>query len=298
MNAVLDNIYRFLYTLWNQIIGVISSGSIADILDIAVIAFIIYKGIQLIRETRAQQLLKGIALLLIIYFAAGWLNMVSLSWVMNKVFNYAIIAIAIIFQPEIRRALEHMGRSSFLKRGGSNAIQKETVEYCIDAVCKSAQDMQDKKIGALIVFERETPLGEISDTGTYIDAEASESLISNVFYPKSPLHDGGMVIRGGRVNAAGCIFPLTENEIDQGMGTRHRAAVGLSENSDGVVVVVSEETGTISIAVNGELTRGYNGLTLRQQLDKLLIIQPEEEQKKTIWAKIKNLGGGNSNEQK
>lgn len=297
MDAFFHEVYSFFYTLWNQITAVVLSATIVDVLDIAVIAFIIYEGIQLIKETRAQQLLKGIILLLIIYIVSGWLGMVSLSWLMNKVFNYAIIAIAIIFQPEIRRALEHMGRSNFFRRD-KNSLMHETMEYCIDEVCKSAQDMQDKKIGALIVFERQTPLGEIADTGTVIDAEPSEALISNVFYPKSPLHDGGMVIKNGRVFAAGCIFPLTATDIGQEMGTRHRAAVGLSENSDGVVVVVSEETGTISIALSGKIMRGYNGLTLRQKLNELLITEEEEAQGKGPRSWFKNIGGGKKNEQK
>ena len=293
---LLENVYLFFYRLWNQILAVIFSAGIVDVLDIAVIAFIIYKGIQLVRETRAQQLLKGIGLLLVIYFLADWLQMASLIWILNKVFNYGIIAVAIIFQPEIRRALEHMGRSNLLFGRNNGAVSKETVEYCIDAVCKSAQDMSNKHIGALIVFERVTPLGEIAGTGTAVDAEASEPLISNVFYPKSPLHDGGMIISGGRISAAGLILPLTSSELAKELGTRHRAAVGMSENSDAVVVVVSEETGTISIAEGGTITRGYNGLTLKQRLGELLITQDEQETK-GILAKIKKIGGGNSNEQ-
>lgn len=293
MGAFFSDISSFFYTLWNQIVGVILSFSVVDLIDIAVIAFIIYKGIQMIRETRAQQLLKGIALLLAVYILARWMGMSSLSWLMNQVFNYAIIAVAIIFQPEIRRTLEHMGRSNFFRRGGSGVFESETIEYCIDQVCRAAQDMQDKKIGALIAFERQTPLGEICATGTEVDAAASEALISNVFYPKSPLHDGGMIIRDGRIFAAGCIFPLTATDIGQEMGTRHRAAVGMSENSDSVVVVVSEETGIISVAVNGTIIRGYNGLTLRQKLGELLITEQEEVQSKNLLKRIKNIAGGN-----
>lgn len=294
---MLENIYRFFYTLWNQIIAVITSANIVDLLDIAVIAFIIYKGIQLVRETRAQQLLKGIVLLLAIFLVSGWMGMSSLTWLLTHVFNYGIVAIAIIFQPEIRRALEHMGRTNIFGRN-RNDIAKETLEYSIDAVCKSCQDMSDKRIGALIVFERVTPLGEIAGTGTPIDAQASEPLISNIFYPKSPLHDGGMIISGGRVSAAGCILPLTSSEIGRELGTRHRAAVGMSENSDSVVVVVSEETGMISIAVAGAIDRGYSGVTLKQKLTELLINEENEENSKNIIARIRKIGGGNGNEQK
>lgn len=294
---MLDSVYRFFYTLWNQIVAVVLSANLVDLLDILVIAFILYKSIQLIRETRAQQLLKGIALLLAVYLVSDWLGMSSLTWLMNKVFNYGIIAVAIIFQPEIRRALEHMGRTNILFGRSGGSVSKETVEYCIDAVCKSAQDMSDKRIGALIVFERATPLGEIAATGTAVDAQASEPLISNVFYPKSPLHDGGMIISGGRISAAGCILPLTSSEIGRELGTRHRAAVGMSENSDAVVLVVSEETGTISIAQGGTITRGYNGLALRQRLNQLLITEEEKENKKGVLARIKKIGGGSGNEQ-
>lgn len=295
---MLDTIYHFFYTLWNQIVAVILSANLVDLLDIIVIAFIIYKGIQLIRETRAQQLLKGIALLLIIYFVADLLKMSSLTWLLNAVFNYGIIAVAIIFQPEIRRALEHMGRTNILFGRSGGSVSKETIEYCIDAVCKSAQDMSDKRIGALIVFERVTPLGEIAATGTAVDAEVSEALVSNVFYPKSPLHDGGMIVSGGRISAAGCILPLTSSEIGKELGTRHRAAVGMSENSDAVVLVVSEETGTISIAEGGNITRGYNGLALKQRLNQLLITEEESDAKKGVLARIKKIGGGSGNEQK
>lgn len=293
-----DSIYKYFYVLWNQILAVITTANIVDLLDIAVIAFVIFKAIQLIRETRAQQLLKGIALLLAIFILSDWLGMASLSWLMTRVFSYGIIAIAIVFQPELRRALEHMGRTNILFGRGNSQVTSASMENCIDAICKSCQDMQNKRIGALIVFERATPLGEIADTGTTINADVTEPLISNIFYPKSPLHDGGMIISNARVSAAGCILPLTSSEIGKELGTRHRAAVGMSENSDAVVVVVSEETGIISIAEGGAIIRGYNGLTLKQRLKELLVSEEKEDGAKGIIAKIKNIGGGNSNEQK
>ena len=297
MDAVLSNIYMFFYSLWNQITAVILSANIVDILDIALISFIIYKGTQMIRETRAGQLFKGIVVLLLLYLVSGWFGMATVKWVMDKVFAYAIIAVAIIFQPEIRRALERMGRTNFFGRG-SREESSDSIIRTIDAVCKSCADMQNKKVGALLVFECRTPLGEIADTGTVLDADVSQSLVTSIFFPNSPLHDGGMIIRGSRVYAAGCIFPLTTSPIGQEMGTRHRAAIGISENSDCIAVVVSEETGVISIAENGEITRNYNGLTLRQKLTELLVNEEDTETKNGFLGKIKNIGGGNSNGKK
>ena len=296
MDAFLSNIHMFFYSLWNQIMAVVLSANFVDILDIALISYIIYKGTQMIRETRAQQLFKGIVLLFFMYLVAGWFGMATIKWLMDKVFAYAIIAVAIIFQPELRRALERMGRSNIFGRGAND--DGDGIFKVIDAVCKSVSDMQDKKVGALLVFERKTPLGEIADTGTVLDADVSESLVSSVFFPNSPLHDGGMIIRGSRIYAAGCIFPLTVGSIGQDMGTRHRAAIGISENSDCIAIVVSEETGTISIAENGELTRDYNGLALRQKLNELLATKENTETKGGIVAKIKNIGGGNSDGKK
>ncbi len=280
---MLGNILEFFSGIWKQIATVVLSITVADILDIIIIAFIIYKGIGLVRESRALQLLKGILLLLVVYILARWFGMVSLTYVLNNVFSYAIVAIAIVFQPEIRRALEHMGGSNFFKR--QNNMESQLLDDILEEICKACQDMSNKKIGALIVFEVKTPLGEICDTGTFIDASVSQALVGNIFYPKSPLHDGAMVVRDGKINAAGCILPLTAREIGDNMGTRHRAAVGMTENSDAVVVVVSEETGNISVAVGGNIDRNFNGLTLRQRLEDLLIPSVSEEQA-TLWHRI------------
>ncbi|HHW46223.1 MAG TPA: TIGR00159 family protein [Clostridiales bacterium] len=274
MSGFFVEVFDFLYTIGNEIIAVIKNIRLFDVLDILIIAFVIYKGIELIRETRAQQLLKGIIVLFVVWLLAQWLDMKSLKWLMVKVVDSAIIAIAIIFQPELRRALEHVGRSNFgsLALGQSAEELREVWLRCIDSICRACQTMQEQKIGALIVIERATLLGEIIDTGTVVDAAASASLISNIFFPKSPLHDGAMIIRAGKVYAAGCILPLTSHtELSRELGTRHRAAIGMSENSDAIVVVVSEETGIISVAENGKLTRDYNTITLRERLKDSLI---------------------------
>lgn len=304
MSTFWRNIDAFFYSLWNQFVGILTLVRPQDILDIAIVAFIIYKGIELIRETRAQQLFKGLVILLGIFLVARWLDLKSLTWLMVKVFDYAIIAFAIVFQPEIRRALERMGRSNFSAIGLSQSVEEEREIWlrCIDAVSKASQTMQERKVGALMVFERTTLLGEIINTGTVVDAAASASLICNVFYPKSPLHDGAMIIRGGRVHAAGCILPLTPNtDLSRELGTRHRAAIGMSENSDAVVVVVSEETGNISIAVNGVLTRDYNPIILREQLKKYILSDEGEDTPKRfrrVRGIFKFIGGKRENGQK
>ncbi len=267
MNAFFDS----LGNMFVQVFYALKNIRPADIIDILLIAFVLYKGIELFKKSRAGQLMKGIFILVVVAVLAQWLELVTVKWVLNKFIDSLIIVIAIIFQPELRRALERVGRGQL--GGHSFTDEREGVLRCIDSVCKACASMQEQKIGALIVFERSTLLGEIIDTGTSVDAEASSQIISNIFFPKSPLHDGAMVIRDGRVLSAGCILPLTSNtSLHSSLGTRHRAAMGMSENSDAAVVVVSEETGIISIAVNGEITRNYNSITLREELSKLLLV--------------------------
>lgn len=300
--TVWNSIYSFFYTLFNQVIAAFHDFRVVDILDILAIAFLIYKSIELLRETRAKQLVKGLFVLLLVWLMARWFDLVSLNWLLTKVLDYALIALAIIFQPELRRALEKVGRSSFGKLFGiaSNNNNSEVLQ-CIDAVCRAATYMQEQKCGALMVIERQTQLGDIVNTGTVIDSKASSDLICNVFYPKSPLHDGAMIIRDGRLLAAGCILPLTANtNLSNQLGTRHRAAIGMSENSDALVVVVSEETGNISIALNGGITRDYNGLTLRETLIRNLVDeQNSKEPAKNIKGLFNNLKKkrGDGNEQ-
>ncbi len=264
-----SNFCDSVYSLFNQIFFAITNYWYLGILDVIIVAFIIYKAIEFLRESRAALLLKGIIILLAVSVFANVFGLVSLKWLLNKVFDYALIAIVVIFQPELRRALEKVGRSNIaaIAKGQLNDNLDYDIKACIDAVCKSVVAMADKKIGALIVFERKTMLGDIANTGTIINAEASYEMISNIFFPKSPLHDGALLIRDTKLFAAGCILPLTVNsDLNSQLGTRHRAAIGMSENSDAVVVVVSEETGTISIAINGSIKRDYNSVTLKEEL--------------------------------
>ena len=286
MSGFFSEIYDFLYTLFNLIIAAFSNMRFIDYLDIIVMTFLIYKAIEFFRDTRAKQLLKGILVLVLVSAISVWFDFVTLKWLMIKVVNYGIIVLAVLFQPELRRALERVGRSRFgiFRFGASSKVDNDAILNCIHASCRAAVKMQEQKCGALMVFERTTLLGEIVSTGVKIDAEASIDLICNIFYPKSPLHDGGMILRDGRVYAAGCILPLAQNNnvIAQELGTRHRAAIGMSENSDAVVVVVSEENGVISLAVNGAIERGFNAITLRERLIQYLMSEDNQENRSFI----------------
>lgn len=262
------------YAFWNQIVYSVSNIRVFDILDIAIIAFLVYKAIEFLRNSRAGQLVKGIVILLVAYALATWWELAVLRWLLSIIVDSAVIALAVIFQPELRRILEKVGHTRFA--ASSSQEGERRISSCIDEVCKSVAVMHEKKIGALIVFEHTTQLGEIINTGTVIDAEASASMVSNIFFPKSPLHDGALIVREGRLYAAGCILPLTESrQISSQLGTRHRAAIGMTENSDAIVLVVSEETGIISIVKNGEIKRNYTPVSANAELRRQLISAPE-----------------------
>lgn len=282
INTVLDA----LYSAWNQFFYAIINIRIFDIIDILIVAFIIFKAIEFLRETSAGQLVKGIVVLLVVFAIANLFNLVSIKWILTKVLDYAIIALAIIFQPELRRLLEKVGTSNISLLGKqSYSAENEKIKECIDAVCKAVTVMSDKRIGALIVFERKSSLTEITNTGTVLNADASYEIIGNIFFPKSPLHDGALIINNGTIRAAGCILPLTaNNNINSLLGTRHRAAIGVSEKTDAIALVVSEETGNISLAVNGRITRDYNSVTLKEEL--YLSLLNEEDTKKSFVSDI------------
>ncbi len=285
----MNSIFNAIYATWNQIIYALSNIRIFDVIDILVMAFIIYKAIGFFRESRAGQLIKGLVILFLMFAIAKWWDLAVLSWTLTNVMSSLIIAVAVIFQPELRRILENVGRTKF-SHGQFFDDNDSAVSECIDKICKAAGFMQEKKIGALIVFERTTQLGEIINTGTILDATPSVSVVNNVFFPKSPLHDGAMIVRGGRIYAAGCILPLTQNsDINSQLGTRHRAAIGMSENSDAVVLVVSEETGIISIVEGGKITRNYNAVTATAQLRKLLIADDNDANNSGIKTALKKI---------
>lgn len=278
---------------WNQIIGTIKAIGIGDVLDILVVAVLIYQVIKLIKETRAIQLLKGIAALVLMYFAAYNLNMRTLKFIMQNVLATGVLALVIIFQPELRRMLEHVAQSKLGKLNlFTSTPEKDNQETAaqlkaIEVITSACEYLAKTKTGALVVFERETKLGEIVKTGTVVDAAPSLELIGNLFFVNSPLHDGAMIIRSGRVCAAGCFLPLSQNyTISKEMGTRHRAALGMSENSDAVIVVVSEETGTISVAESGVIERNFSTEQLAKRLRREMLHADEDEVQK---GGVKNL---------
>lgn len=284
-----SGVFNAIYATLNQVIYAVRHIRVFDILDILIIAYIIYKAISFFRESRAGQLVKGIIVLFVVYIIADWWNLVTVQWMLSKVMNSVLLAAVVIFQPELRRILENVGKTKF-SRDRFLDNDKDEVSESIDKIAKVAGFMSDKRIGALIVFERTTQLGEIVNTGTHIDAAVSVSIVNNIFFPKSPLHDGAMIIREGRILAAGCILPLTQNDtLSSQLGTRHRAAIGMSENSDAVVLVVSEETGIISIVEGGKITRNYNSVTACTELRRLLIADTDGEKQNSIISVIKSI---------
>ncbi len=245
-----------------------------DIVDILLVSFAFYYVIKLLRQTRAFHLVKGIVLMGIIYFIVSSFNMSASSYVLNQLFSNIVIVMLLLFQPELRHAIESFGRGDFRKLSiftSKNSDfyeeERETVSYDIS---KAVSNMSVSKTGCLIVVEGKTPLGEIIATGCKVDANVTSMIIENIFFPKSPLHDGAVVIRDNRVYAAGCILPLTQNELSAELGTRHRAAVGMSEHSDALVIVVSEETGDISVASAGTLERNISAGEVHECLSSFL----------------------------
>ncbi|MBQ4616752.1 MAG: diadenylate cyclase CdaA [Clostridia bacterium] len=274
-----DQIGAFFANAWEQIVAFFSTINLfSAVVDIVAVAFVVYSLVKLVRDSRAEQLIKGVLLLAVVYVLASLLDLQALNYLLSILFDNALILVVVVFQPEIRRALEKVGHSSLsgafaaLGKGGSEEEVAASRKECIAAVCGAVEQLQRQRMGALIVFERETNLGDIINSGTLIDAGPSVELIGNVFFNKAPLHDGAMIIRDGRVHAAGCILPLTNrHHLSSSLGTRHRAAVGMSENSDALVVVVSEETSAISLALGGELTRDYTPKTLRIALENIML---------------------------
>lgn len=279
--------------IWNAFISLAKSFTLFDALDVIIVSFIIYNAIKLVRETRAGQLVKGLLILALVWALASYFKLYMLSILLNYFFQFGVIAMFVIFQPELRRALEQLGRSKIGKnfwffQSSSKEAEVLIQKYrkSINSVVDAAAALQKIKMGALIVFEKQTKLGDIIDTGTIVNADPSSPIICNIFFNKAPLHDGAMIMRDGIVYAAGCILPLTKsNTVSIDLGTRHRAALGMSENSDAVIVVVSEETGQISVAVNGVLTRNYTRETLKSVLEGSILpdnLDPNEKRQSKI----------------
>ena len=254
----------------------------SDYLDILIVAFLLYKILPLIQKTGAMRIAKVILVVVVLAWVTGLLELYTISYVLNQFLQVGLIAVVILFQPEIRRTLDHLGSMKLKKIFGSEKEEPEMAPIVVQTV-QACEVMSREKVGALIVFARDNPLDEYFKTGTQLDAQVSEQLLRNVFFPKAALHDGAVIVRNGRIAVAGCVLPLSDSKrLHADLGTRHRAGVGISEVSDAVVVIVSEETGTISVAVGGMLKRHL----APQTLEKLLLNElcGEEEKQTTDFS--------------
>lgn len=273
--AFLENILSAVVSVWeNNVWAYLRDITLVDVLDILVLAVLLHVAFKFMRDRRAGKLALGVVIFMGILILSSVLEMHAIQFIFSNFYQIGLLAIVIVFQPELRAGLEKMGNTPFSGLKGLTSDTKEiaNISADIDVLCEAACDMARTKTGALIVIERSTKLGEYIKSGVLVNAQLSSFLLRNIFFNKAPLHDGAVIIRGHRIFAAGCFLPLsTKEDIVQDLGTRHRAAMGLSESSDAVVIVVSEETGTISLATDGALQRNFNYNSLKQELMKLLI---------------------------
>lgn len=267
-----------------QVLELFMNITMRDIADMAIVAFVFYKLYMLIRETRAEQLIKGILVLLIATQVSEWLQLHVINWILRNTMTVGVIAVLIVFQPELRRGLEYIGRTKFLTKSIVD-IEEEEIKNTVEELVDAIGSLSRQKIGALVVIERETGLSEVVETGTQIRGKISSGLLINIFIPNTPLHDGAVVIRKNEILAAGCLLPLTDNpNISKALGTRHRAGIGMTERSDAMVIIVSEETGAISVAEDGKLKRF---LDTKKLCDLLLHSYKAEENRKWQFLKMK-----------
>ena len=284
-NFTIDRVKTTLY----NIIGFMGLNNPLDaikaIIDIGIVAFAIYKLIILVKDTRAMQLIKGILFIFAATYLSKWLGLKTIAYILNNSIQLIGITLVIIFQPELRRALEHIGRSKFKDFFSFDEENSDVqTKAYIEEIVKACMEMSKNYTGALIVIERQTKIGEITNTGVLLDSQISSELLINIFTPNTPLHDGAVIIRENRIKAAACFLPLTDNpNLSKELGTRHRAALGISEVSDSIAIVVSEESGKISFALNGGLTRNLTADTLRKALNKNLLDIKNPNRKLAIW---------------
>lgn len=279
---------KWLTDVWGGFVRNMSSITVVDVVDILCVAVLIYYVYKFIRERRAGKLAVGVSVIILFLILSELLEMHALQFLLTNVFQVGLITLVILFQPELRSALEKMGGES-LRSFRNIGEQKGTAEAdaLISSVCSAATDMASSRTGALLVFEGTTKLGDLILTGTVINADPSSFLIKNIFFDRSPLHDGAVIVRDGKLYAAGCLLPLSaKSDITKDLGTRHRAAIGMSENSDAFVLVVSEETGVISVARDGVLKRGFTAQKLEKELRAFLIPEAEEKVAGKAFRKI------------
>lgn len=277
----------------DMISNAIAGIGITDAIDIAIVAFVIYKILAFIRETRAEQLVKGLLVLGVAFFASDIFNLYTLNWILQGTMTLGVVALVVVFQPELRRGLEYVGRSKFVRPQFAH-VDKDEAKAVTAAIIKAIDYFSVNKIGCLLIMEREISLNDISETGTSIDSLISTEMLGNIFYEGAPLHDGATIIRGTRILSAGCVLPLTQDKsLSKELGTRHRAAIGITENSDSIALVVSEETGIISMALEGKLQRFLDIKTVEKTLLNLYFDFGEKESVKVpfiekFWRAKKN----------
>jgi diadenylate cyclase len=274
-----NNIYILAVKGWMDM-DIFRIFELRDIIDITLVAIVIYKLAILIRDTRAMQLVKGILVLIVATQLSTWFGLDTLNYILKNAMTVGVISIVVVFQPELRRALEQLGRGTFFEDMlATDQMEAEIkMKNCINELCITANELSKKCIGALIIIERQTKIGDVVRSGVELDGLVSSAILQNIFIPNTPLHDGAVVIRENRIVASACLLPLTENtNLSRQLGTRHRAAIGISENSDCIALVVSEETGTISVAVNGKLTRDLTRDSLNKFLTGYIIRKKNEK---------------------
>ena len=238
-----------------------------DMVDILIVAVVVYELIMLVRQTRGSAVLKGLLFLVLATWISSLFGFTALNWMLNGVLSYGALVLVVLFQPELRRALEQMGRGSLFELGHKE-INEEDSDVIISEIIQCMNDLSRRRVGALIVFERKTGLNDVIETGTKVDGRISAPLLENIFEPNTPLHDGAVVVRGTRVVAAACILPLTENQgVSRELGTRHRAAIGVGETTDAICLIVSEETGVMSMTEGGRITRHMDATSIRKVLE-------------------------------
>ena len=263
----------------------ISSMEITDFLDIFVVALLLYLLLPRLRSVGALRIARAILVVFVVFWLTGLLHMYTINFLLQQVMTVGLIAIVVLFQPEIRRILDHLGSVSISKMLKMDHTRRE-MEIIINQTIMACERMSKERVGVLLVFTRDNPLEEYIKTGTIVDGKLSEQLLRNIFFPKAALHDGAVIVREGRVTAAGCVLPLSEKRLSADLGTRHRAGVGISEVSDSVVVIVSEETGGISVAVGGVLKRNLAPQTVERLLRNELMPR-EEEKEDNLVLKLK-----------
>lgn len=283
MDWLSDNMKDIMYNITSGI-------GFIDIIDILLVAFVIYKILGFIRESRAEQLVQGLLLMVVATWLSGLFHLYTLNWILQGAMTLGLIALVVVFQPELRRALERMGRGKWVP--AFRQINKNEAKDIVAQFVRAIESASRTKLGMLIVFERQTSLTDICETGTIINANINAEIIGNIFYEGAPLHDGAAIVRGRKLYAAGCVLPLTENKnLSTDLGTRHRAGIGITEKSDALVFIVSEETGIISMARDGNITRYLDGKSVEKELLQMYLNDGEDKHLKNVKKAMDKVGG-------